>query len=43
MEISFSREVGMLRRGKGETFEGEGILAITKGLLEAGVAYVGGY
>ncbi|MFI4925423.1 MAG: thiamine pyrophosphate-dependent enzyme, partial [Vicinamibacteria bacterium] len=37
------REVGMLRRGRGETFEGEGILAITKGLLEAGVAYVGGY
>ena len=43
MEVSFSREVGMLRRGNGETFEGEGILAITKGLLEAGVAYVGGY
>src|SRR6187431_1055633 len=43
MEISFAREVGMLRRGKGEVFEGEGILAITKGLLEAGVAYVGGY
>jgi indolepyruvate ferredoxin oxidoreductase alpha subunit len=43
MEVSFSREVGMLRRGSGETFEGEGILAITKGLLEAGVAYVGGY
>ena len=43
MEISFGREVGMLRRGKGEVFEGEGILAITKGLLEAGVAYVGGY
>ncbi|MEO8486215.1 MAG: indolepyruvate ferredoxin oxidoreductase subunit alpha [Betaproteobacteria bacterium] len=43
MEVSFSREVGMLRRGNGEVFEGEGILAITKGLLEAGVAYVGGY
>src|SRR5678809_393087 len=43
MEVSFAREVGMLRRGKGEVFEGEGILAITKGLLEAGVAYVGGY
>ena len=43
MEVSFAREVGMLRRGSGETFEGEGILAITKGLLEAGVAYVGGY
>ncbi len=33
----------MLRRGNGEVFRGEGILAITKGLLEAGVAYVGGY
>src|SRR6187431_1986264 len=43
MEISFAREVGMLRRGKGEVFHGEGILAITKALLEAGVAYVGGY
>ncbi len=43
MEVSFSREVGMLRLGEGEIFEGEGILAITKGLLEAGVAYVGGY
>ncbi len=43
MEISYRREVGMLRRGAGESFEGEGILAITKGLLEAGVAYVGGY
>src|SRR5512142_3367628 len=33
----------MLRRGSGETFEGEGILAITKALLQSGVAYVGGY
>jgi indolepyruvate ferredoxin oxidoreductase alpha subunit len=33
----------MLRRGNGETFEGEGILAITKALLQSGVAYVGGY
>lgn len=43
MERSFAREVEMLRRGAGETFQGEGILAITKGLLQAGVAYVGGY
>ncbi|MDX9838997.1 MAG: indolepyruvate ferredoxin oxidoreductase subunit alpha, partial [Azoarcus sp.] len=27
----------------GEEFRGEGILAITKGLLQAGVGYVGGY
>ncbi len=33
----------MLRRGAGETFRGEGILAITKALLQSGVAYVGGY
>ena len=43
MEVSFSKEALMLRRGNGEVFRGEGILAITKGLLEAGVAYVGGY
>ena len=29
--------------GEGEVFRGEGILAITKGLLQSGVAYVGGY
>jgi indolepyruvate ferredoxin oxidoreductase, alpha subunit len=33
----------MLRRGEGEIFHGEGILAITKALLQSGVAYVGGY
>ncbi len=33
----------MLRRGEGELFHGEGILAITKALLQSGVAYVGGY
>ncbi len=43
MERSFEREVEMLRRGDGEYFEGEGILAITKGLLQAGISYVGGY
>jgi indolepyruvate ferredoxin oxidoreductase, alpha subunit len=43
MEISFGKEAGMLRLGHGEVFHGEGILAITKGLLQAGVAYVGGY
>lgn len=29
--------------GAGETFTGEGILALTKALLENGVGYVGGY
>ncbi|MDH5749148.1 MAG: indolepyruvate ferredoxin oxidoreductase subunit alpha [Rhodospirillales bacterium] len=42
-ERSFAREVKSLRLGAGETFYGEGILAVTKGLLQAGVAYVGGY
>tara|TARA_B100000676_G_scaffold270385_1_gene287060 strand:+ start:1129 stop:3327 length:2199 start_codon:yes stop_codon:yes gene_type:complete len=43
MERTFAREVEMLRRGAGEYFEGEGILAITKALLQSGVSYVGGY
>ena len=43
MEVSFSKEVEALRQGAGTTFHGEGILAITKGLLQAGVSYVGGY
>jgi indolepyruvate ferredoxin oxidoreductase alpha subunit len=33
----------MLRRGAGESFHGEGIVAIAKALLQSGVAYVGGY
>ncbi len=43
MERSFAAEVQKLRLGEGETFHGEAILAITKALLQAGVAYVGGY
>ncbi len=43
MEVSFSKEIESLALGAGETFHGEGILAITKGLLQSGVAYVGGY
>ncbi len=42
-ERSFKAEVEQLRLGEGETFHGEGILAVTKALLQAGVAYVGGY
>ncbi|CAN7463208.1 indolepyruvate ferredoxin oxidoreductase subunit alpha [Phenylobacterium sp. LjRoot225] len=42
-ERSFKKEVEKLRLGDGEVFEGEGILAVTKALLQAGVAYVGGY
>src|ERR671923_2198317 len=43
MERSFKQEVEKLKLGEGETFHGEGILAITKALLQSGVAYVGGY
>ncbi len=43
MEISFSHEIESLKFGQGQTFHGEGILAITKALLQSGVAYVGGY
>ncbi|MCB1360305.1 MAG: indolepyruvate ferredoxin oxidoreductase subunit alpha [Rhodobacter sp.] len=42
-ERSFKAEVEHLRLGDGGTFTGEGILAITKALLENGVGYVGGY
>ena len=42
-ERSFVEEVKKLRAGAGDTFEGEGILAITKALLQSGVSYVGGY
>src|SRR6478736_3767391 len=42
-ERSFVEEVKKLRLGAGETFRGEGILAVTKALLESGVAYVAGY
>jgi indolepyruvate ferredoxin oxidoreductase alpha subunit len=42
-ERSFAREVEDLRLGNGEVFRGEGILAITKALLQSGVGYVGGY
>jgi indolepyruvate ferredoxin oxidoreductase alpha subunit len=42
-ERSFRQEVEKLRIGAGEEFAGEGILAITKALLQSGVAYVGGY
>jgi len=43
MERSFAREVRSLRLGDGDVFHGEGILAITKALLQSGVSYVGGY
>jgi len=42
-ERSFKKEIEHLRLSDGDTFTGEGILAITKALLESGVGYVGGY
>jgi indolepyruvate ferredoxin oxidoreductase alpha subunit len=43
MERSFKKEVQALKLGDGEVFRGEGILAVTKALLQSGVSYVGGY
>ncbi|NLJ62524.1 MAG: indolepyruvate ferredoxin oxidoreductase subunit alpha [Alcaligenaceae bacterium] len=42
-ERSFVEEVKKLRLGDGEVFSGEGILAVTKALLESGISYVAGY
>src|SRR5271165_596079 len=42
-ERSFAAEVQKLRMGSGEEFYGEGILAVTKALLQSGVSYVAGY
>src|SRR2546423_5902372 len=43
MEVQFTEQIEQLQLGAGATFHGEGILAITKALLQSGVAYVGGY
>ncbi len=42
-ERSFGAEVQQLRVAPGTVFHGEGILAVTKALLECGVGYVAGY
>ncbi|MET0606631.1 MAG: indolepyruvate ferredoxin oxidoreductase subunit alpha [Beijerinckiaceae bacterium] len=42
-ERSFHEEVKSLYLGDGDEFAGEGILAITKALLQSGVSYVAGY
>jgi len=42
MERQFNAEIESLKLGEGETFHGEGILAVTKALLQSGVSYVGG-
>jgi len=42
-ERSFAKEVQKLKLSEGEVFHGEGILAVTKALLQSGVSYVAGY
>jgi indolepyruvate ferredoxin oxidoreductase, alpha subunit len=42
-ERSFKGEIEKLRLGAGQEFRGEGILAVTKALLQSGVSYVSGY
>ncbi|MGQ3028250.1 MAG: indolepyruvate ferredoxin oxidoreductase, partial [Ferrovibrionaceae bacterium] len=42
-EVSFKKDVEALKLGQGEVFHGEGIMAVTKALLQSGVSYVGGY
>ena len=42
-ERSFAEDVKQLGYGAGDILRGEGILAITKALLQSGVSYVGGY
>ena len=43
LERSFAAEIEALKLGAGDVFHGEGILAVTKALLQSGVSYVGGY
>src|SRR2546427_10845275 len=42
-ERSSAEDVKQLGYGAGEILRGEGILAITKALLQSGVSYIGGY
>ncbi|OLC31308.1 MAG: indolepyruvate ferredoxin oxidoreductase [Candidatus Rokubacteria bacterium 13_1_40CM_4_69_5] len=42
-ERTFAEDVTQLGYGAGQILRGEGILAITKALLQSGVSYVGGY
>src|ERR1700722_150085 len=42
-ERFFHKEVQKLYLGEGQEFRGEGILAVTKALLQSGVSYVAGY
>src|SRR3989442_5206981 len=42
-ERTFAEDVKQLGYGTGQVLQGEGILAITKAVLQSGVSYVGGY
>jgi indolepyruvate ferredoxin oxidoreductase alpha subunit len=42
-ERSFAGDVDKLLLGAGQRFHGEAILGVSKALLQAGVAYIGGY
>jgi indolepyruvate ferredoxin oxidoreductase alpha subunit len=42
-ERTFAEDVKQLGYGAGQVLHGEGILAITKALLQSGVSYIGGY
>src|SRR6476659_209766 len=43
VERFFKKEVQKLYLGEGQEFRGEGILAVTKALLQSGCSYVAGY
>ena len=43
MEHSFANEFESLKPGDGDVFHDEGVLAVTKALLQSGVSYVGGH
>src|SRR5438445_10478268 len=42
-ERTFAEDVKQLGYGTGQVLQGQGILAITKAVLQSGVSYVGGY
>jgi indolepyruvate ferredoxin oxidoreductase alpha subunit len=43
VERSFASQIESLSLRDGQVFHGEGILAVTKALLQSGVSYIGGY
>ena len=43
LERSFAQEIETPKLVAGEVFRGEGILAVTRALLQSGVSCVGGY